>query len=144
MNVISKWLAVSSRCGQIFFAKRFEGLGFGSGQYMFITGIYENPGLTQDKLAEVISINKGTVANVLKTLEKDGFVERKQNTKDKRIHNLYLTEKGINSYVIIKETVEEWNSLLTKDLSKDEAEKLELILRKITDNAKRYVKDDAE
>lgn len=142
MNVISKWLAISSRNGQIFFAKKFEGLGFGSGQYMFIIGIYENPGLTQDQLAEVISINKGTVANVLKTLEKDGFVERRQNVKDKRIHNLYLTEKGINSYVLIKKTVEEWNDLLLRDIPKDEVEKLDLLLRKITDNAKKYAKGD--
>lgn len=142
MNVISKWLAISSRNGQIFFAKKFEGLGFGSGQYMFIIGIYENPGLTQDQLAEVISINKGTVANVLKTLEKDGFVERRQNVKDKRIHNLYLTEKGINSYVLIKKTVEEWNDLLLRDIPKDEVDKLDLLLRKITDNAKKYAKGD--
>lgn len=142
MNVISKWLAISSRNGQIFFAKKFEGLGFGSGQYMFIIGIYENPGLTQDQLAEVISINKGTVANVLKTLEKDGFVERRQNVKDKRIHNLYLTEKGINSYVLIKKTVEEWNDLLLRDIPKDEVKKLDLLLRKITDNAKKYAKGD--
>lgn len=142
MNVISKWLAISSRNGQIFFAKKFEGLGFGSGQYMFIIGIYENPGLTQDQLAEVISINKGTVANVLKTLEKDGFVERRQNVKDKRIHNLYLTEKGIHSYVLIKKAVEEWNDLLLRDIPKDEVEKLDLLLRKITDNAKKYAKGD--
>lgn len=142
MNVISKWLAISSRNGQIFFAKKFEGLGFGSGQYMFIIGIYENPGLTQDQLAEVISINKGTVANVLKTLEKDGFVERRQNVKDKRIHNLYLTEKGIHSYVLIKKTVEEWNDLLLRDIPKDEVDKLDLLLRKITDNAKKYAKGD--
>lgn len=142
MNVISKWLAVSSRYGQIYFARKFEGLGFGSGQYMFITGIYENPGLTQDQLAEIIFINKGTVANVLKILERDGFIERKQNLKDKRIHNLYLTEKGLNSYIEIKKTVEEWNSLLVKDISKNKAEELELILRKITDNAKKYAKGD--
>lgn len=142
MNVVSKWLSISSRCAQIFFTRRFECLGFGSGQHMFIIDICENPGITQDQLAEVLSVNKGTVANVLKTLEKDGFVERKQNPKDKRINNLFLTEKGVDSYVIIKKTVEEWNDLLVQDIPEDEAEKLELILRKITDNAKKYAKGD--
>lgn len=142
MNVISKWISISSRCGQIFFTRRFECLGLGSGQHMFIIGIYQNPGLTQDQLAEVLSINKGTVANVLKTLEKDGFVERIQNVKDKRIYNLFLTEKGSDSYVIIKKTVKEWNDLLVQDIPEDEAQKLELILRKITDNAKKYAKGD--
>lgn len=56
--------------------------------------LYSFAGLSQKELAEKLHITSASVSIALKVMEHDGFIERQQNAADKRVTNLYLTEKG--------------------------------------------------
>lgn len=135
MKVFSKWISITYRHSQIYFAKAFEALGLGSGQYMFVLCICENSGLTQDALAEEVAMNKSTVARAVSQLEKDGFIERKVNQEDKRIYNVFPTEKGMAIYPLIIAVLDTWNDLITEDLTEEEEKILDALLIKVQKSA---------
>src|SRR5690606_37559669 len=61
------------------------------GQYLYIVRICENPGIIQEKLAEMIKVDRTTVARAIKKLEKNGFIQKKDDQHNKKIKKLYPT-----------------------------------------------------
>ena len=51
--------------------------------------------ITQMQLTELLNCEPSTVTNMVKTLEKKGFVYRKKDPVDGRVSRVYLTEKGL-------------------------------------------------
>jgi DNA-binding MarR family transcriptional regulator len=49
---------------------------------------------SQDEVASILKVDKGTAARAIAKLETEGYVERKVFTTDKRIEKLYLTDKA--------------------------------------------------
>ena len=144
MKAYSKWISISYRHSQIYFSREFEKLGLSSGQYMFMLCICDYAGITQDALAEELAMNKSTVARVVAQLEHAEFIRRTINLKDKRIYNLYPTEKGIATYPKIKKVLDSWNSLITEDLTDEEDRLLESLLIRVQEKAIQYGKQNTE
>ena len=48
------------------------------GQYLYLVRICENPGIIQEKLSEMIKVDRTTAARAIKKLEINGFIERKK------------------------------------------------------------------
>ena len=48
------------------------------GQYLYLVRVCENPGIIQEKLAEMIKVDRTTAARAIKKLELHGFIERKK------------------------------------------------------------------
>ena len=64
------------------------------GQYLYLVRICENPGIIQEKLAEMIKVDRTTAARAIKKLEINGFIEKKEDQHNKKIKKLFPTEKG--------------------------------------------------
>ncbi len=64
------------------------------GQYLYLVRIYENPGIIQEKAAEMIKVDRTTAARAIKKLETNGFIVKKEDPHNKKIKKLYPTEKG--------------------------------------------------
>ncbi|MEZ5492078.1 MAG: MarR family transcriptional regulator [Gammaproteobacteria bacterium] len=60
-------------------------------QYLSISNRYSN---TAQALSEYLGQTKGSISQSLKLLEKEGFIERRPCTEDKRVTRLYLTPKA--------------------------------------------------
>jgi DNA-binding MarR family transcriptional regulator len=50
--------------------------------------------ITQQELAERLLVTKGNVCGVLDRMEKSGWVERREDAKDRRSNRLFVTAKG--------------------------------------------------
>ncbi len=70
------------------------GSGIGRGQGLVLRTLAENDGMTQTEIAEKLDIRPSSLGELVMKLEENGFVERRQNENDKRVINVYLTEKG--------------------------------------------------
>lgn len=60
------------------------------GQYLYLVRICEEPGIIQEKLAEMIKVDRTTAARAIKKLELHGFIEKKDdpvNKKSKAVSN---------------------------------------------------------
>ena len=60
------------------------------GQYLYLVRIYENPGIIQEKLSDMIKVDRTTVSRALKKLEVNGFIEKKADKTNKKINKLFL------------------------------------------------------
>lgn len=64
-------------------------------QHVLLTLIIRNMSVTPTELAEKLDITKSAVSQMLKKLEEEGFIVRKQHPKDKRAVILELGKKGL-------------------------------------------------
>ena len=93
--------------------------------------ILENPGISQDGLAQKTGFDKSNIARQVAVLEEAGFVERRSCSKDKRMIRLYPTEKTLALQDRIVDAMESWQQHLLQDLSQEEQATLEELLERI-------------
>jgi MarR family transcriptional repressor of mepA len=56
--------------------------------------IDKHPGVIQRELADIFHLRNASVTNMVKNLERDGYLERRRDENSARIKRLYLTEYG--------------------------------------------------
>lgn len=54
------------------------------GQYLYLVRVCEKPGIIQEKLAEMIKVDRTTAARAIKKLELHGFIEKKEDQFNKK------------------------------------------------------------
>ncbi|MCM3217709.1 MarR family winged helix-turn-helix transcriptional regulator [Niallia taxi] len=104
------------------------------GQYLYLVRIYENPGIIQEKLAEMIKVDRTTAARAIKKLEINGFIEKRQDETNKKIKKLFPTEKGENVYPLLKRESDYSDKSALAGLTEQETELLYDLLKKVREN----------
>ncbi|MCM3728370.1 MarR family transcriptional regulator [Neobacillus cucumis] len=104
------------------------------GQYLYLVRICENPGIIQEKLAEMIKVDRTTAARAIKKLEMNGFIEKKEDQHNKKIKRLFPTEKGKNVYPSIKRENDYSNTVALEGFSESEAETIFNLLQRVRKN----------
>lgn len=104
------------------------------GQYLYLVRIYENPGIIQEKLAEMIKVDRTTAARAIKKLETNGFIEKKDDQHNKKIKRLFPTEKGENVYPFIKKENDYSNLVALDGFSETEADTIFILLQRVRKN----------
>lgn len=64
------------------------------GQYLYLVRICEEPGIIQEKLAEMIKVDRTTAARAIKKLELHGFIEKKDDRVNKKSKSCFPLIKG--------------------------------------------------
>lgn len=104
------------------------------GQYLYLVRICENPGIIQEKLAEMIKVDRTTAARAIKKLEENNFIQKTADADNRKIKRLLPTEKGEYIYPMIKKENDYSNQVALKGLTEKEAEKLVYLLEKVRKN----------
>ncbi|RKQ15618.1 MarR family winged helix-turn-helix transcriptional regulator [Ureibacillus endophyticus] len=107
------------------------------GQYLYLVRICENPGIIQEKLAEMIKVDRTTAARAIKKLELNGFIEKKDDPHNKKIKKLFPTEKGQQIYPFIKRENDYSNQVALQGLSEDEVETIFNLLQRVRKNVEK-------
>ena len=129
-----RYISLIYRQANVFFSKEFNKYGFGCGQYMFLIHLYKNDGISQEKLSELVNIDKGTTAKAIKKLEKLNFIIRSKDTNDKRVNRIFLTEKALNIKDDFFSVLTNWENSLTNTLTEEEINSGLAILNKLSNN----------
>lgn len=69
---------------------------FGRAHHRVVHFVNRNPGISVADLLKILRITKQSLGRVLKQLVKDGFIEQRKGSKDRRQRLLYLTEDGVD------------------------------------------------
>ncbi|WP_088035151.1 MarR family winged helix-turn-helix transcriptional regulator [Evansella clarkii] len=104
------------------------------GQYLYLVRICENPGTIQEKLAEMIKVDRTTAARAVKKLELNGFIEKKEDEQNKKIKKLFPTEKGKHVYTFIIRENEHSNDAALAGFTEEEAETIHELLKRVRNN----------
>jgi DNA-binding MarR family transcriptional regulator len=121
----------------------FKDYDLTKGQYLYLVRICENPGIIQEKVAEMIKVDRTTAARAIKKLELNGFIEKKADLQNKKIKKLYPTDKGKDVYPFIIRENQYSNSVALERLSETEAETIFNLLQRVRKNIEKdweYVK----
>ena len=141
MTQIIRDMLEISRCGVQYRSDNLAQFGLKSIHASYLTEICANPGISQDRLARIICINKSNVARQVAVLEEDGFLRRVPSAADKRVMELYPTEKTLEILPRINEMLMCWENCITHDLTEEEKELLSALLRKMSSRASGYMED---
>ncbi|MFB3166705.1 MarR family winged helix-turn-helix transcriptional regulator [Neobacillus sp. 179-C4.2 HS] len=104
------------------------------GQYLYLVRICENPGIIQEKVAELIKVDRTTAARAIQKLEMNGFIEKKDDPHNKKIKKLFPTEKGKNVYPFIKSENDYSNSVALEGFSEEEVDTIFNLLQRVRKN----------
>ncbi|RXY98386.1 MarR family winged helix-turn-helix transcriptional regulator [Fictibacillus sp. S7] len=107
------------------------------GQYLYLVRICENPGMIQEKVAEMIKVDRTTASRAIKKLEMNGFVEKKDDQYNKKIKKLFPTEKGKSVFPFIKRENEYSNNVALEGLTEEEAETIFNLLVRVRKNVEK-------
>ncbi|WML42015.1 MarR family transcriptional regulator [Neobacillus sp. OS1-2] len=112
-------------------------------QYLYLVRICENPGTIQEKLVEMIKVDRTTASRAIKKLEMNGFIEKRDDPHNKKIKKLFPTEKGKSVYPSIKSENDYSNTVALSGFSETETETIFNLLQRVRKNIEKdweYVK----
>lgn len=129
MDDFIKWVSVASRHTVMHMDRVMAPYGLNASQYMYIVRVCEQPGLTQDRFLQMFYIHPSNVTRAMLALEKQGFLERRPNPKDRRTFCVYPTGKALEVYPVITRLRRAWQDVLLADLAPDTRAELQEALR---------------
>ena len=141
MSQIIRDMTEIARCGAQYRTDALAPLGLKACHASYLTEICAHPGISQDRLAARICINKSNVARQAAFLEEEGFIRRTPSPSDKRIMELYPTEKTLALMPQISPILSQWEACLTADLTDEEIAALEIILTKMRQKASDWMEN---
>ena len=139
MSQIIRDITEIARCGAQYRTEMLAPMGLKACHASYLIEICACPGISQDRLAARICINKSNVARQVATLEEEGFIIRKPSIADKRVMELYPTEKTLELLPQISQVQTQWEACLTQDLTEEEHALFSKILSRIKDRASDYM-----
>lgn len=127
------------RCGIQFRGEQTIPMGLKSCHISYLSRICCYPGISQDQLAQMMFINKSNVARQVAILEEDGFITRTPATADKRVMELYPTEKTLALMPQLEKIVCQWDQIITEGICEEDVQTVTRILEKMKENAANWV-----
>lgn len=115
-------------------------LGIPDSYRTVISYLYRHPGDNQKSIAEFANITTAAVNQTVKEMIADGYLEKETDKADKRYTRLFLTEKGNQTAVKLREILHHSDEVISAVITPEkEAEMVEL-LDKIYDCIRRDLK----
>ena len=141
MSDIIRDITEIARCGAQYKVDTLSPMGLKGCHASYLSEICANPGISQDKLSQRICINKSNVARQTAILEEDGFIIRQPSASDKRVMELYPTEKTLELMPRITQIVDCWEQCLTQDLTEEEVQTVTAILERMKAKASKWMEE---
>ena len=135
MSQIIRDITEIARCGAQYRTDALTSIGLKGCHASYLTEACAHPGISQDQLAARICINKSNVARQAAILEEEGFIARKPSQADKRVMELYPTEKTLTLMPEITDILNKWEDFLLADLSDTEVAQVHSVLQRMRDKA---------
>ena len=112
----------------------FKDINLSNLQFLYVVRIYEHPGIIAEQLANLIKVDRTTLARAVRRLEKQGYVYRESDPDNKKIKHLYVTEKGKQIYPFIIRENSHSNEVALQGFTPEEAQQDHDYLKRIRQN----------
>lgn len=135
MSQLNRQMLAIARCNTQYRSEMMAPHGLKACHTSYLMNICANPGISQDQLAQRILINKSNVARQVAVLEEEGYIRREPSSQDRRVMELYPTEKALALLPQIKQILMDWEKYITEDVTEEEVETVTRVLAKMKDKA---------
>ncbi|SDR22780.1 MarR family winged helix-turn-helix transcriptional regulator [Thermostaphylospora chromogena] len=113
------------------FERALAPLGITPSEAGLLRLIGRNPGISQKAVSEHLGVGPSRVVAVLDRLERQGHVERRRSTTDRRSHEIHLTASGERLLAALRPVAESHEAAFTQGLAEDDLDRLAAYLEAI-------------
>ncbi len=106
-------------------------IGVTASQHVIISTLAHEDGLSLSEVGKRAYLDRPAITGLADRLEKDGLVERRRSTNDRRVIKLHLTRKGRNLLTEMNLIATTVDQELVSDLSKQELRELRRLITRI-------------
>ena len=114
--------------------KSMNVLGLHSGQLFVLISLWENDGQSQIDMAKNLNLAPPTINKMVGSLQRNGFIQCRKCENDGRSVRLFLTEKGLQSKIMVEEKWIELEAFSFANLTDTEKLMLFQLFNKVKDN----------
>lgn len=118
--------------------KKVAGTGVFRSQHKLLMTLGNHQDCSQTELAEKLEISPAAVAVSLKKLEKSGYISRQCDSRDNRVNQIVITEKGQDMIHRSVEYFQEIDENMLKGFSEQELQELSGLLLRMLKNGEAY------
>lgn len=86
-------------------------------QFEVLNCLTAGEGMKQKDISRKLDKDPATLTKMLTTLEKKNYVVRGMSEKDRRVSNVYITEKGVHKVKDINDIVEVLNDIVMEEFT---------------------------
>ena len=133
---IGPWLGKTVKILEYHLQELFNhhGLDLTKEQMIVLKRLHNDDGLSQNELAFLTLRNKSSLTRLLSKMEQKEYITRQQSKADKRINNVYLTQKGKEVFHLTKPVIKRMITKMEKNITTSEKKQIITILKKIQNN----------
>ncbi len=102
------------------------------GQFPILVHLWEEQGLTQKALRDLIRVEQPTLANTLKRMERDGLITKIPDKDDKRQWRIYLTQRALDLKETLQEDSRNVNKMIVERLNETEKKEFMRLIGVVT------------
>jgi DNA-binding MarR family transcriptional regulator len=113
------------------FVEALEPLGLRPKHFALMNFVELSEGSSQQELGKKLGLDSSGLVSVIDDLERDGLVERRRDTSDRRRYAIHLTRAGRAKLSRAREAVKVRADKLLSPLSEDERETLHDLLERV-------------
>jgi DNA-binding MarR family transcriptional regulator len=110
---------------------KMEGIGLHKGQGFILFCLWQHDGIPQHAIAQELHVSSATVTNMLKRMERDGWITRERDQKDRRVVRVRLTPRAKELHRHVQASFCSLEEELTAGLMGDQQRVLRDLLGKI-------------
>ena len=114
-----------------YYRNKISAFGLTHGQFFMIVAMFEEESLLPSQLAEKTALDRPTTTGLLDRLERDGWIERRPDSKDRRALRIHLSPKAEKNRNSILSIFEEINSQFVNRYSNQEWQQLQSLLQRL-------------
>ena len=101
-----------------------EGFNITNEQWIVLKVIRENPAVSQTEIAELSQKDKTNITRILDLLEKNTYIERRRDDRDRRMNRIYITKHGKKVLTAVNPVTQKINKICTQSLNEKEVNDL--------------------
>ncbi len=109
----------------------------GSGSYVILMYVKENPGSTQAQLSAVLAIDRATVSKIIARLSKDGLIRCEPDPIDGRLVHLEVSPRGEDVYRRLDGIMTDYLAMALEGVSPEEHAASTAVLEKVLANIRK-------
>lgn len=133
VSKLGYWLKRNYRNMCNYLDQRLEPLGITNSQLGVLMMLWEQEGITQKQIVQVLGIQPASTTFLMKGLEEKGLIRREQDKQDTRANRIYLTSQGVSLRAPALAIVEEGERKLREPLSDEEAALMTVWMKRIAE-----------
>lgn len=141
MNKIFREIGMIARCTATISDIEFKEINLAKGQYLYLVRIYENPGIIQERVADMLKVDRTTAAKAIKKLVEMELVKKTKSENNKKELKLYCTSKGEELYPFLQREEEYTVQSAMEGMNVEEKEMIFELLHKMRINIEKEWKD---